>query len=355
MNFLPTPSQERWLVLARRLRLSTRVPTLAAHTGGWRTANLPSRCTFFILGLVAAAMIAIIINYLAPNHSLLMPAGIVCVAVAEWLIIGRRHFSSGIEEALEVVGLAMLSYECLRSVGTPSESLAACFLGVALTIAGLRLLNPMFTTLAVIAFVFALDAPPLGAGLVCYGIGLTSLVAGIYSFRRPSHDLMLDALVVVMPLAGYLWMASPHDLRVAVNYLHSSLSVWVVPVCSLFFAAIALTTGLRRRTHAPLVAFILCVGCAAFELRKLTGLSLETRLIVWGCVLLLVSITLERYLRTARSGITSLQLRDVGASVGILDMAGSAVLTPGSHTPKTAPSFEGAGGGFGGGGASGQY
>ena len=99
---------------------------------------------------------------------------------------------------------------------------------------------------------------------------------------------------------------------------------------------------------------MLCVACAAYELRRLTGFSLETRLIVWGCLLLLVSIVLERYLREPRSGITSRKVRDEDDYAGILGIAGSAVLTPHSAA-KGAPAFDGGGGRFGGGGATGQY
>jgi uncharacterized membrane protein YgcG len=98
----------------------------------------------------------------------------------------------------------------------------------------------------------------------------------------------------------------------------------------------------------------LCVACTAYELRALSGLSLETRLIVWGCVLLVVSIILERYLQKARFGVTSRRLREESDSAGILGIAGSAVLTPHS-SPKATPSFEGGGGQFGGGGATGQF
>jgi hypothetical protein len=349
MTLRPTPSEERWLNLARRLRHSPRELPFSGHTGGWRTASFPSRCTFFVLGLIAAGMIGIITERLGPQGSL-VTAGLLSIAVAEWLIVARRHFWSGIEEALEVAGLTILAFECWSRAGW-SESMGARFVCAALAIAGLRLLNPLFTTLSALALVLTLDAPPLASGLVCYGIGLAALFAGAYRFRRPSNDLMLDWLVVVMPVAGYLWSAARN---VATDYLHAGASAWLVPICPLVFAAIALATGLWRRAHAPLVAFMLCVACTAYELRRLTGLSLETRLIVWGCVLLIVSIVLERYLRQASSGITSRQVRDEGDSVGILGMAGSAVLTPHSH-PNAAPSFEGAGGRFGGGGATGQY
>ena len=175
------------------------------------------------------------------------------------------------------------------------------------------------------------------------------------SFRRPSHDSMLDFLIVVMPVAGYLFSASSHSVADAPDYLHGTFSMWLVPIGSLAFGGAALVIGLRRRAHAPLIAFMLCAACTAYELRNLTGLALETRLIVWGCVLLLVSVALERYLRVARHGITSRQLDDDEDSVGILEITGSAVLTPLSPPSKGSPSVEGGGGGFGGGGASGQY
>jgi len=321
----------------------------SADTGGWRTANLPSRCALFVLGLIAAGMIAVIAAQLGPKGTL-VTAGLAAIAVAEWLILARRHFWSGIEEALEVAGLTMLAFEGWSRAGW-SNSAGERFLCVALAIAGLRLLNPLFTTMAVLALVFALDVPPTAAGLLSYGIGLAALIAGAYRFRRPSHDLMLDWLVIVMPVAGYLWSASRNA---AIDYLHAGISAWLVPICPLVFAVVALASGLRRRAHAPIIAFMLCVACTAYELRRLTGLPLEARLILWGCVLLCASIALERYLRVTRGGITSRQVREDGDSAGFLGLAGSAVLTPNSP-PQAAASFEGGGGRFGGGGASGEF
>jgi len=341
----PTPSEERWLALERRFRCNPR----AAETGGWRTANLPSRFALFVLGLIAAGMIGVIAAQLGPQGGLVI-AGLAAIAVAEWLILARRHFWSGIEEALEIAGLTMLAFECWSRTGW-SAPLGERFLCVALAIAGLRLLNPLFTTLAVLALVFALDVPRTAAGLLCYGIGLAALIAGACRFRRPSHDLMLDWLVIVMPVAGYLWSASRNA---AIDYLHAGISAWLVPICPLVFAVVALASGLRRRAHAPIIAFMLCVACTAYELRRLTGLPLEARLILWGCVLLCASIVLERYLRVTRGGITSRQVRDDGDSAGLLGLAGSAVLTPNSP-PQAAASFEGGGGRFGGGGASGEF
>lgn len=352
MMLRPTPSEERWLKLARRLRRNPRDLPFSERIGDWRTARLPSRCMFFALGLTAAGMIGIIAEQLGRTVAL-VTAGLVSIALAEWLILHRRHFWSGIEEALGVAGLTMLAFECWSHVGW-SESAGSRFICAAFAIAGLRLLNPLFTTLAVVAFVLALDAPPLASSLACYGIGIVALIAAGYRFRRPSHDRMLEWLVVVMPVAGYLWSASRGSLSVATDYLHATPAAWIVPLCPLVFAGVAFTVGLSRRAHAPIVASMLCVACTAYELRRLTGLALETRLILWGLVLLVVSTILDRYLREARSGITSRKLRDMDDSEAILGVLGSAVLTP--HSPaKAAPSFEGGGGSFGGGGATGRY
>jgi hypothetical protein len=353
MKLRPTPSEERWLALARRLRSSPRTPPFEDHTGGWRTANFLGRGTFFLLGLIAASMIAIIVDRVGPPGALVI-AGLVSLAIAEWLIVSRRHFWSGIEEALEVAGLAMLAYECWTHLGS-RESAAEYLLAAALAIAGMRLLNALFTTLAVLAFLQALQAPALLEGLLCYGVALAALAAGALRFTRPSYDRMLDCLVVAMPLAGYVWSASPHGLGSAPDYLHAGLSAWLVPICSLLFAAAALATGVRRRTHAPLVAFMLCIACIAYELRALTGLPLETRLIVWGAVLLLISMFLERHLRVPRGGITSRPLRDEDDPARLLGIAGSAVLAPQPPTPQATPSFAAGGGRFGGGGAGGEY
>ena len=352
MSFRPTASQERWLALAHRLHRSPRSAVLAEHTGDWRSANLWTRSALFVLGLVAVLMIGIIGSQLWPGASTVI-TGVVCLATAEWLIVGRRQFGSGIEESLEVAGVTMLAYE-LWSRLHASEIIGFGFLGTALAIAGFRLLSPVFTTLSALAFVMALDAPPLGAGLACYAIALTALLASNRDFRRPSYALMFEYLVIVMPVAGYLWSASWSGLSTATDYRHAAWSQWLVPGCSLVFAGIALASGLRQRMHTRIVAGMLCVACCAFELRKLTGLSLEARLITWGCVLLLISTSLERYLRVPRRGFTSRPSGDMRFG-GVLEMVGGVLLSPTSHPPKTAPSFEGGGGQFSGGGAGGQY
>jgi hypothetical protein len=70
-------------------------------------------------------------------------------------------------------------------------------------------------------------------------------------------------------------------------------------------------------------------------------------------LLLALAAALDRLLRTPRAGVTSKRLASKGP-LDLLPMAGVAVLAPQARA-DVATGVEGQGGGFGGGGASGQY
>jgi uncharacterized membrane protein YgcG len=160
---------------------------------------------------------------------------------------------------------------------------------------------------------------------------------------------MLNWLVVIMPLGGYLWLASEHAVVIRVFTVLASAILGVA----------AIVLGLRRRTHAPLIASLVCFGCVAYELRNLTALSLKMKLILWGSAALLAALGLDRYLRTPRRGITSSQFSDDGGIIDIAQSAGAAALAPPAAQPAAAQPaaapVAGGGGKFGGGGAEVRY
>jgi hypothetical protein len=326
-----------------------------------------TRCAFFVLGIVAAAMTVVILDLLHMPHSLLV-AGLTLVAAAEWLIARHRLVAAGIEEALGIAGLLMFAAEVLDGIGWSHSVTGALLIAAAFAIAGLRLLNPLFTTAAAvavaIAFELAIETHSLGrrsgaatsAGLLSFAVAFVALALGAVRFRRPSYDRMLDWLVVLMPLAGYLWAADGHALSSPVDYLHKhAFADLLTPLEPLAFGLVALTVGVRRRRHAPLLAFMICTACLAFELRGLTGWSLEMRLVIWGGVTLAAAVALDRYLRTPRRGITSQKLSDHVGTLDLLQLAGSAAMTPHAQRQEATQTFQPGGGQFGGGGASGRY
>lgn len=368
MAFRPTPQQERWSVAAARLGLDRATPWIAERVGGWKGARLLTRGALFALGAVGAGLTLAVTTLLHVPGPLVV-AGVVAVVAAEWLVAGGRFFGAGVEEALGIAGLLFLVGEFVDVLGSGHAPRTALLVALAFAIAGRRFLNPLFTTLAVVALSVAVDAGasagnhgavPSGtiAGLFCFLSAALALALGSISFRRPSSDRMLDWLVALMPLAGYLWLVArvPHGL--SREFLrHPSLLGLLPLLLTTSLGAAGLAVGLRRRRHAPLAAFMVCVACVAYEVRDLSGLRLEFRLILWGVVALVVAVALDRALRTPRQGITSRSVGRDPEGLALLQLAGAGALAPPAPPSAAAPAapFRGGGGRFDGGGASGGY
>jgi hypothetical protein len=361
----PTIEQERWIAAAARLELGADSPPLATRTGGWKGVRILTRCALFVLGAVAAGLTVAIVTLLHLPGPFLV-AGAVLVAVAESLVARRRLYGAGIEEALGVGGLLLVGWTLVDGSGAAFELRLSLVVALALAIAGLRFLNPALTTLAAVVLSYAIGlaaataaafALPRGviAGGFSFAAAALALGLGAVRWRRPSHDLMLDWLVVVMPVAGYLWLESGAPWRVPAESRPWAIAAAALPaLMPALLGAASAVVGIRRRRHAPILAAMGCVGCLAYQLRHLTGLSLEIRLIVWGSVALVVALSLDRYLRTPRGGITSSSAGAGPDAFGLLQLAGAAALTP-AAAERPDPKFQGGGGRFDGGGASGGY
>jgi hypothetical protein len=276
-------------------------------------------------------------------------AGLALIAAAEGLVMRRRLFGAGIEEALWMCGLLVLVFQTQSHALDPFGVRMSLLVAAALAIAGFRFLNPFFITLSVAAISCAIDAHWLAAviaGAFCFAAAALALWAGSIEFRRPSYDRMLDWLAAIMPLSGYLWLAEGS----ASTYFPAHASLCLLAP----FAAAALIVGIRRRTHAPLIAFMVCSGCMAYELRNVTGLSAEARLILWGGAAFLLTLGVGKYLRTPRGGVSSNREAEDDEFSDLLQLAGAGGLAPQSPHGSLAE-FKGGGGAGGGGGASGTY
>jgi hypothetical protein len=367
----PTPAEERWLAVAAELGDAVPRAALAERSGGWRSTGLLARSALFALGFVAAALVVGILR--AGDETTLLVAGILAVLAGEWLTIRKRLFASGIEEGLSVAGGLLIGAWIATLIEPRSTfaggSLAMLLLIVAGGTAGLRRLNPFVTTCAAIALVSwvgstaaasAIDGA-IGRGLTALIFGLAlaaaALALGAREYRRPSHDRMLDWLSATLPFAAYAGHArwSGFDpSRVAGGEDTSRLAVIVL---LLALGAAMLWTGLRRRRHAPLWGFLGCLAGIAVELRGAFTLATETWLIICGLVALVAGALLDRYLRQPRNGLTSASLTQREGPLDLLQIAGTALLAKhaGPQPSHDEAAFEGGGGKYGGGGASGSY
>ncbi len=350
IELLPKPQQERWMSAAARFKVVRNHPWIAQRTGGWSAPSFIARCAFFVMGVAAGGLTGAVFEILL-RPAALPAAGVTLLIAAEWLILRKRLFHAGVEEALWTGGLLLLT---LHFVSADGELGLAVAIALVLAVAAIRLLNPLLLTLAFAAASIAIDFAgghrlmgeadvAIPAAIFCYGVGAIALLLARIRFSRPSHDHMLNWLMVIMPLCGFLWLAAQHAPAIRVG----------TGLASGIFALIGLIAGIRQRSHAPLLACMASLGCVAYQLRDLTTLPLKLKLIVWGSAALVAALGLDRYLRTPRRGITS---RPVGEGTGALDLlqwAGAASLSP-AAAPRTAP-FKGSGGDFSGGGADGRY
>ena len=235
--------------------------------------------------------------------------------------------------------------------------------------AGLRLLNPLVTTGAVLALVYwvgstanarALDQT-LGSGVTALTLGCAlaalALALGARQYRRPSHDRMLDWLVATLPIAAYEQHATWHAYAMMKSPGGASAGHLATTVLLLALGTALLIVGLRRRQHAPLLAFMGCVVGLAVELRLATTLSTETWLIFYGLAALVAGVVVDRYLRQPRNGLTSAPLESREGPLDLLQTAGAALLAQRttSQQPPPQPAVTQGDGRFGGGGASGNY
>jgi ABC-type transporter Mla MlaB component len=373
MNARPTSDEERWLVLAGRLRRAGAAEAWRARTGGWQAAGPVARLALALLGLVASALVALLFVLLNPARSdpgAILLAGATALGGAEALIRTRRMHAGGFEEGLWSGGILAVSFWALERLHLHDAN-ALPVAGLALALAAARLLNPLLATgsaLLVVAFVGA-SAPArtldgwLGGGTVGVAFAVVlaaaALALGASNWRRPSTDRMLDWAVATLPVVTYFaapgalgWRgeATLHDAVRDGPWLALLLAGW---------SAVALTAGVRRRAHAPLLASATTALALAVDLRNLTGLELGWRLVLWGSVALGAAIALDRWLRVPRAGVSSVREDDRESAQDLVAMAGSAALT--GRAPGPAPATGGpdvvtpGGGRFGGGGSSGSY
>lgn len=366
----PSVAEERWLAVAAQLDDTLPAAALAERSGHWRRTGPLARIALFMLGLVAAAMLVLIVGF--DDESTLLVAGLAASLAAEWLTVSKRLHASGFEEGLCLAGFLMIG-AWLSTVLHPGPGFGGPavepLLIAAAGAAGLRRLNAAVTTAAAIALVYwagtsAAVRPldhALGADVPVLVVGaaltLLALVLGARQYRRPAHDRMLDGLVATLPLAAYLKLASWRAFDAYYVAGDAGAGRNTVVLLLLALAAALLVTGLRRRRHAPLWGFLGCIAALAVELRSAIPMAPEAWLIVCGLVALAAGAALDRYLRQPRRGFTSASLTDREGPLDLLQMAGAALLAK-DAAPSPAriePGFEPGGGRFGGGGASGNY
>ena len=350
----PSAAEERWLAV--KSRFGERVVD-DAQSGGWRTSRLFARIAFFFLGAICCGAAWGFFSLLFQWRGAFVAGG-ASLVVAEVLIVGYRFFHSGIEEALHVCGLALMAAAVTPESADIDSYLIAAAIGCA--IAAVRLLDPIFFvgTAAALAWSGSRAGAPFVTGVVCWLAAYGVWLALTKHFVRPSTEMALAILGIALPLLGWLWVKDFDPWRWFWNGVPSlrDFSAAAPLLLPLVGVALALILGLTYRLHALLLASMVCGAMLAFDLRHLTGATVEQRFLTEGALLLVAAIVIERRLRARTSGITAAPIGEGSELAKLIELAGSSVVAARQQPDPAAaaPQLQTGGGEFGGAGASGS-
>jgi len=348
----PTVAEERWLTAAsRHPALRAQIEALG-QGGGWKTTTPLGRVLGVLLTLLGMSLLG---GALSAFRSPWLVTGVLLMIAAEIMIARRRVYRSGIEEVLYLGGAVAAVMQILDWSNGDSEAGAVALLSAAVLLVGWRLLNPVLTTLAAAGCSLAIslvgthllggNLRTLESAAFCGVLAIVALLAGARRWQRPSHDFMLDGLVMVMPWLGGMWLMGD-------AWRDDARSGFALVISTAFFSLL-LATGLRRRQHAPLIGALGSLACAGYAAHELVEWPTYWQLIAAGAALLLTAWLSDRRLRSREDGLSSRAVDDL-PGIELVQQAGAAVLAPQPGAPAAA-SVGGQGGGFGGGGASGRF
>lgn len=303
-NIWPTPEEER--------------------SGAWKRMSLLAEIVFFVLTSVAIAAARVFL----PGWFVM----IACIAAAEFLMRAYHFWRTGVESALWIGGLLAFIFS-LPSSGKPEALLV---LAAAAAIAGWRVRNAFFGTVAACLVVAYLAVRHWPAMMFAFGAALLALFALTRAWRRPSTELLFQMLVIAMPIAGY------------VAIIRNTSETWMLflPLAVVFAAA-----GIRARLRVPLIAAAICIVIAIVDAHL--PLSLEAQLIAGGAIALAVAALIARVLRNRSRGFV-LDVPQQSELESLLTAAVAPAILPG-HAAPAGSSMSPQGGEFGGAGSSGHF
>lgn len=295
-----------------------------------RTHGILLRATLFVLTFLGLFSLYFFLDQVqVPQNGVF--AGLAAVVIAEVLILYRRWWWTGVEEALWIGGaFAMISE--LPSSGRPE---AMFVLAAGAAIPGVRVRNPLFGALAA-SFVAAYFEARFDLGVVsALVIALLAAFALLRTWRRPSTEYLFIAVAVVLPLVGYA----------------QADAEWRQATIALYFAfgLVTVFLAIRYRHHALFLAGAIGIAIGAIELSETFALRLDAKLALGGAILLAGSWLVSRALRDKTIGIVATPSK-LTPFDDELEVAATVALPRAEFDAKV----EG-GGEFGGAGATGKY
>lgn len=295
--------------------------------GGARGYGLFAQAVFFVLTALGVG------TFYALTEAEI-PAAVVAIVLAEYLILGRNWFHTGVEAALWIGGL-LCALQALPNTGAPEASLV---IALAFGIAGWRVRQPLFGAVAAI-FVAKYLEDRLDLGTIAALVIAAAALAALYrTWKRPSNESLFVALLVIMPVAGAFFA----DERWR----------WLTFALNAAFAVIAFACAVTKRHHGMFAGAASAAVVAAVMLHELLSPAEELTLAIAGTLLLAGSLLVSRALRGRTHGLVLTPTKPAEIEEG-LEILGTLAAQPSAgNPPEQRPQGDG---GFGGAGATGDY
>lgn len=315
----------------------------------WRRNSTFVAASFF--GLTAFAMLALTALCKSIGATEFAAAAI-AVACAEYMILRRRMYGSGIESALWLGGLLAFIAGLPRS----GADEALLVIAAAFALAGWRMQNAIFATIGVIFTACYFVAVWDGAhdywrvAVLPLALAATAIVVKRWRFSRPWIDAFWSYVAIVMPLVAEIGgRITTYDSKGHVEY---ALTYAIL-------GTIALVAGLRLREHALLIAAAVSFAIMSFEAYDLVDAPLEWELIAGGALLLGLAAAVARALRGRTTGFVTTPAR-LTRYDELVKLGGTMAMGQAMHgkPAESEPGVSGTAGGadsFGGAGATGDY
>lgn len=314
----PTVDEERLIALGARVDALVRdgqvpheagKPVMDACRTPWRSERPRLEVAFFFLTVIGLGAFVGLVEIMD------LPRGwitLVCaLGVAEWLILDRKFFGTGIESALWI-GALVTFITSLPSEGKPEALLV---FAAAAAVTSWRVSSAVFGTIGMLLVVaYGAVKDDDGRFVLAAALFVAAVAAGLLLLerRRPWIDSLLGGFVLTVIPAGYI--ASKFSMR---GFRTSPFTV-------VLFAVVAMTlagAGLWRRSHALLLASFVSILIALTEFQDLVEWSAEGKLLVGGALLFGSALAISRGLRGREHGFVSREER-----LGDFDELGSAAL-----------------------------
>jgi hypothetical protein len=312
----------------RNYALKLRYPELAIESRGY---GLIAQTVFFVL--TAAGIAAF---YFWTREAKLATA-LLCIVLAEFLILGRKWFYTGVEAALWLGGL-FAALQMLPSTGAPEANL---LIAAAFAVAGVRVRQPLFGGAAAYFVANYLEVRFDLGTVVALLMAAAALFALYRTWNRPSTEWLFAVIAVGMPFAGWAFADSA--------WLETTLILYSA------FAVLAFVSAVRKRHHAMFASAAAAAIVAGVKSHELLHPPHELTFALAGLSLLVLSLVVTRLLRGRTRGFVVDQTKPAELEEGleILGTLGATTATPSAGNPPEQRSQDD--GGFGGAGATGSY